>query len=67
MSRELRIPAARASQWRDQFLAAGQAGLKSRAPPLDPQLRPRPPGGRLDRPPSVTGRGGFRPGVRLRF
>ena len=24
--------AARASQWRDQFLAAGQAGLKSRAP-----------------------------------
>ena len=27
-----RITAARASQWRDQFLAAGQAGLKSRAP-----------------------------------
>ena len=26
------ITAARASQWRDQFLAAGQAGLKSRAP-----------------------------------
>ena len=25
MSRELRITAARASQWRDQFLAAGQA------------------------------------------
>ena len=24
--------AARASQWREQFLAAGQAGLKSRAP-----------------------------------
>ena len=44
VSRELGIPAARASQWRDQFLAAGQAGLKSRAPPLDPQLRPRPPG-----------------------
>ena len=28
---ELGITAARASQWRDQFLAAGQAGLKSRA------------------------------------
>ena len=26
------ITAARASQWRDQFLAAGQASLKSRAP-----------------------------------
>ena len=26
------LTAARASQWRDQFLAAGQAGLKSRAP-----------------------------------
>ena len=26
------ITAARASRWRDQFLAAGQAGLKSRAP-----------------------------------
>ena len=32
VSRELEITAARASQWRDQFLAAGQAGLKSRAP-----------------------------------
>ena len=32
VSRELGITAARASQWRDQFLAAGQAGLKSRAP-----------------------------------
>ena len=32
VSRELAITAARASQWRDQFLAAGQAGLKSRAP-----------------------------------
>ena len=32
MSRKLGITAARASQWRDQFLAAGQAGLKSRAP-----------------------------------
>ena len=31
MSRELGITAARASQWRDRFLAAGQAGLKSRA------------------------------------
>ena len=32
VSRELGITAARASQWRDQFLTAGQAGLKSRAP-----------------------------------
>ena len=32
VSRELGITAARASQWRDQFLAAGQAALKSRAP-----------------------------------
>ena len=31
VSRELGVPAARASQWRDQFLVAGQAGLKSRA------------------------------------
>ena len=32
VSRALGITAARASHWRDQFLAAGQAGLKSRAP-----------------------------------
>ena len=32
VSRALGITAARAAQWRDQFLAAGQAGLKSRAP-----------------------------------
>ena len=32
VSRELGVTAARASHWRDQFLAAGQAGLKSRAP-----------------------------------
>ncbi len=32
VSREVGITAARASQWRDQFLAAGQAGLKIRAP-----------------------------------
>ena len=31
VSRELGITAARASQWRDRFVAAGQAGLKSRA------------------------------------
>ena len=31
VSRALGITAARASQWRDQFLSAGQAGLKSRA------------------------------------
>ena len=29
VSRELGITAARASQWRDQFLAAGQAGLRA--------------------------------------
>ena len=29
--RELGVTAARASPWRDQFLVAGQAGLKSRA------------------------------------
>ena len=32
VSRDLGITAARAAQWRDQFLAAGQASLKSRAP-----------------------------------
>ena len=32
VSRELGITAARASQWRDPFLAGGQAGLTSRAP-----------------------------------
>ena len=31
VARELGVTAARASQWRDQFLVAGQAGLKSRA------------------------------------
>ena len=31
VSRELGITAARMSRWRDQFLAAGQAGLKDRA------------------------------------
>ena len=31
VSRELGITAARASQWREQFLVAGQAGLRSRA------------------------------------
>jgi len=30
LSRELGVTAARVSQWRDQFLAAGQGGLKSR-------------------------------------
>ena len=33
MSRALGITAARASQWRDQFLAAGQAGLMCRVSP----------------------------------
>ena len=31
VSRELGITAARASQWREQFLVGGQASLKSRA------------------------------------
>ena len=30
LSRELGVTAARVSQWRDQFLAAGEGGLKSR-------------------------------------
>ncbi len=30
VSRELGVTAARVSHWRDQFLAAGEAGLKSR-------------------------------------
>ena len=44
MSRELSITATRASQWRDKFLATGQAGLTSRSDRG---------GGR--RPPSATG------------
>ena len=32
VSRAVGITAARASQWRERFLAAGQASLKSRAP-----------------------------------
>ena len=32
LSRELGVTAATLSQWRDQFLAGGQANLKSRAP-----------------------------------
>jgi hypothetical protein len=31
LSRELRVTAARLAAWRDEFLAAGQAALKSRA------------------------------------
>jgi len=31
VSREAEITAATVSEWRDQFLASGQAGLKSRA------------------------------------
>ncbi|HMI84614.1 MAG TPA: hypothetical protein VK550_11000, partial [Polyangiaceae bacterium] len=30
VSREVRVTAATLSQWRDEFLAAGQAGLKSK-------------------------------------
>ena len=40
VSRELG-PAARASHWRDQFLAAGQAGLKRRAPDARDAEHPR--------------------------
>lgn len=32
LSRELGVTASRLSQWRDEFLAAGEAGLKSRQP-----------------------------------
>ncbi len=32
LSRKLGVTAATVSHWREQFLAAGQAGLKSRAP-----------------------------------
>ncbi|TQE98732.1 MAG: helix-turn-helix domain-containing protein [Spiribacter salinus] len=32
LSRELGVTAQRLSQWRDEFLAAGEAGLKSRQP-----------------------------------
>jgi hypothetical protein len=32
VSRQLGVTAARLSSWRDQFLAAGKAGLKSRQP-----------------------------------
>ena len=39
VSRELGITAARAAQWRDQFLAAGQASLKSRAPDASRRIR----------------------------
>jgi transposase len=31
LSRELRVTAATLAQWRDRFLAAGQAGVRSRA------------------------------------
>ncbi len=32
LSRELRVTAATLAHWRDQFLAAGEASLKSRSP-----------------------------------
>ena len=34
LSRELSVTAATLSEWREDFLAAGQAGLKSRAPSI---------------------------------
>lgn len=40
LSRELGVTASRLSQWRDDFLAAGEAGLKSRQPDSrDKQIR----------------------------
>ena len=44
VSRELGITAARAAQWRDHFLAAGQASLKSRAPDAWARRGPAPAG-----------------------
>ena len=35
LSREYKITAAKLSQWRDAFLASGQAGLQSGAAPVD--------------------------------
>lgn len=32
LSRELKVSTSRLAQWRDEFMAAGQAGLKSREP-----------------------------------
>ena len=32
LSRELKVKTSRIAEWRDQFLAAGQSGLKSREP-----------------------------------
>ena len=52
VSREWEITAARASHWRDQFLAAGQAGLKSRGPGGAEEPRAGCPG---RRPPSAAG------------
>ena len=40
VSRAVGITAARASHWRAQFLAAGQAGLKSRATDALPHIAP---------------------------
>lgn len=40
LSRELGISGARLSEWRDEFLAAGKSGLKSRKPdPREEQIR----------------------------
>ncbi|NBV51637.1 helix-turn-helix domain-containing protein, partial [bacterium] len=40
LSRRHKIPAATISQWHDEFLNAGQAGLKARQPdPRDEQIR----------------------------
>jgi len=40
LSRELKVTAARLSEWREEFLAAGRSGLKSRAPDVrDDEIR----------------------------
>ena len=54
VSRELGITAARASQWRDQFLSAGQTGLKSRVTEAVDDDHRRPPFG----PPEVDAMSG---------
>jgi transposase-like protein len=41
VSRELGVTAARVSQWRDQFMAGGEANLKSREPDVREEANQR--------------------------
>jgi len=41
VSRDLGVTAARVSQWRDQFLAGGEANLTSREPHVRDEANPR--------------------------